>query len=138
MKKELSIIIIIGFILFFIVATGFFRYFVQVDRIIEKTIDADNVIYNYEWFERQNEAIKSIDKKIRNAQNQVESFESSLGERKDWDREDKIEHSRLSSIVLGLKQQRNDIASEFNARSKMRNREIFKSRNLPERIELDE
>lgn len=111
--------------------------FKQAARVINKTIDADNVIYNYEWFKRQHESIGAIDGKIAESDTAVRSYEESLGDRKDWDREDKIEHSRLESVLLGLRQQREDMVAEYNARSRMANRNIFKAGDieLPERIE---
>lgn len=108
----------------------------QSARIINKTIDADNVIHNYEWFKMRHESIIAIEKKITDAKAAVDAFSKAAGERKNWDREDKIEFSRLQLIHLGLTQQRADMAAEYNAKSRMVNRNIFKSGDvdLPERI----
>ena len=117
---------------------GFFgNAFNQGRRIIDKTIDADNVIANYEWFKQRHESIQAIDGKIVDSQEAVDAFKAELGPRKDWHREDRIEHDRLNTVLLGLKQQREDMAAEYNARSRMVNRSIFKTGDtqLPERIE---
>ena len=110
--------------------------FIQARRVYEKTLDADNVIYNYEWFKQRYEDIDAIDSKIVQAKAAVEQFKVDAGERKDWDRMDKEEFSRLSSVELGLNQQRADIAAEYNARSRMANRKIFKmgDTELPQHI----
>ena len=104
-------------------------------KIIEKTYDADNVIYNYEWFKERFEAIDAIDKKIKNAGESAEIFQTNAGPRESWTFEDKTESSRLNTIVLGLKNQKEDLVAEYNARAKMSNRNIFQDR-LPLFISL--
>jgi len=107
---------------------------IQGKRIVEKTLDADNVIYNYEWFKRQFRAVNAIDKKIALQQEAVTNFEKSAGPRKEWTFEDKTEHARISSIVTGLGQQRADMVAEYNARANMANREIFMGKDCPAHI----
>lgn len=111
--------------------------FKQAGRIIDRTIDADNVLANYEWFKQRHEDIGAIDEKIVIQQEAVDAFAEAAGPRETWHREDREEHARLSVVVAGLKQQRADIAAEYNARSRMMNRSIFKAGDveLPERIE---
>lgn len=113
--------------------------FQQAGRIINKTIDADNVIYNYEWFKQRHEDIGAIDSKIRGADKGVVVFVENAGQRDTWHREDREEYFRLSSVALGLRQQRADLAAEYNARSRMVNRAIFKTGDteLPESISLE-
>ncbi len=101
--------------------------FRQAGSILNKTIDADNVIYNYEWFKQRHEDIGAVDSKIRGADASVTTFADLAGPRTDWHREDREEHSRLSAVALGLRQQRADLAAEYNARSRMANRSIFKA-----------
>ena len=134
---------IIGFVVIFSIVIGTIGFvanpFKQGAAIINKTIDADNVIMNYEWFKQRHEDIGAIDSKIKGAQNAVDQFKEDAGERKDWHREDREEHSRLASVALGLTQQRADLAAEYNARSRMVNRSIFKTGDseLPESISVD-
>jgi hypothetical protein len=104
-------------------------------KVVDKTLDADNVIYNYEWFKRQYQDYKAIQTKIAQAENSVKNFEKSAGERSKWTFEDKNEYSRLNSITDGLKYQAEDIKAEYNARSKIANRSIFKTGELPEILE---
>ncbi len=129
----LAIVVVIG-VLGFVM-----NPFRQAGRIINKTIDADNVIYNYEWFKQRHEDVGAIDSKIRGADASVAAFAESAGPRAEWHREDRIEHSRLSAVALGLQQQRADVAAEYNARSRMANRSIFKAGDaeLPESISLE-
>ena len=127
--------LVLGYTLvaFNIIALPLFKLGTKVNtnyQIIQKTYDADNVIYNYEWFKQRYESIGALKTKIKNAQASVEAFESSAGPRKDWTFEDKTEDARLQSVVLGLKNQLEDITAEYNARAKMVNRNIFQD-NLP-------
>lgn len=104
---------------------------VQLNRdVIDKTYQADNAIYNYEWFKNRAEDIRATEKKIRNAKETVVAFEASAGARTAWTFEDKTEHARLSSVVLGLKNHYEEIVAEYNARAQQVNRAIFKD-DLP-------
>lgn len=113
--------------------------FKQAGRIFNKTIDADNVIYNYEWFKQRHEDILATESKIDSAREAVEQFKSDAGPRDSWHREDRTEHSRLTTVVMGLEQRRADLAAEYNARSRMVNRSIFKTGDveLPESVSVD-
>jgi hypothetical protein len=104
--------------------------------IIEDTFDKDNIVYNYEWFKKTYEAVQALDIKIENAQAQHDGFLEGLKDvpRKDWDFTCSNEDSRLRSIVTGLKNQREDVVAEYNAKSKMANRKIFKDNDLPETL----
>lgn len=115
------------------VATGTLN---TVEGVVDKTLTADNAIYNYEWFKRQYEAIQAIQKKITIAHDNVIAFEASAGARKNWTFEDKNEASRLASIEQGLRSQNEDMVAEYNARSKMANRNIFKDGLIPSTLEV--
>lgn len=109
----------------------------QAGRIIEKTLDADNVLYNYEWFKSQYQDVLAIDNKLTAAEVSQKSFEQSAGPRDTWKFDDRTEWNRLNSIVLGLRNQRASIIAEYNARSEMANRSIFKTGDLPEKLNLN-
>jgi len=99
--------------------------------VVKKTLNADNVIQNYEWFKQQYNDYLAINTKISDADSAVVKFKREAGERSKWSFEDKNEYSRLTSISDGLKYQRADIAGKYNARSKMLNRDLFKTSDLP-------
>lgn len=109
--------------------------FRQAGRIVDKTIDADNVLYNYEWFKQQFRSVGAIDKKIVAQEKAVSSIKSQLGLRSEWTRDDRIEHDRLASIVTGLEQQRADMVATYNARAAMANRQIFMGSDCPEHLQ---
>lgn len=104
-------------------------------RVAQKTLNTDNIIHNYEWFRQQAYDVDAIDIKITQNQNSLTALETALGARSTWSFDDRQEHSRLTSIVNGLVAQRADMVAEYNARSKMANRSIFKTNDLPETLD---
>ena len=101
----------------------------------DKTLNADNAIYNYEWFKRQKESIDATGKKLVIAQRTVETFKVDAGDRKNWTFEDKTESARLSAISQGVESQLKDMIAEYNARTQMANRAIFQDGILPNFID---
>lgn len=112
-----------------------YNAFTAPARVANRTLETDNIINNYEWFKRQHNDILAVDKRIETANNDVDAFKNSAGPRSDWDYEDKTEFARLNAILTGLKGNRADMVSIYNAKSQMANRNIFKSNDLPETVE---
>lgn len=100
-----------------------------------KTLNADNAIYNYEWFKKQYEDIQATSKKIDNIKVQLDSFVSFAGDRSTWTFEDKQQYSTLQSTLLGTQNYYESAVAEYNARAKMANRNIFINSILPSFIE---
>jgi len=141
MNDELpSIGKIIGWIFFIVIGSTFFfgvlglatgivslpfRLAGQANRVLNKTIDADNVIYNYEYFKKVCQEIKAQDGIIRNSAAAMEDFEESAGPRVEWDYNDKNEHAMLRQNVTGAKNTQQRMIAEYNGRAKMMNRAIF-------------
>ena len=107
----------------------------QATKVYEKTLDADNAIYNYEYFKQAYQDILATGQKIVTAQAAVDEFIKTAGPRDKWDFRDKEESARLATNLTGLKNVRNDMVATYNARSKMANRSIFQGRELPVSIE---
>ena len=103
--------------------TGFFvlNLVSQPARTVQKTFDADNVIYNYEWFRQQYQDVRAMDGKIATME---AGAAYAIGDEK----------TRLSSIVLGLKTKRQQMVADYNARGSMANRSIFTA-GLPQQIQ---
>ena len=97
----------------------------------DKVLNADNAIYNYEWFKQQKEDIDALGTKIQTAQGQLDSFEKSAGAMKDWSFEEQNQDSQLHTIVTGLTNMQTQAIADYNARSKMADRNIFKNGILP-------
>jgi hypothetical protein len=104
----------------------------QVDTshsVIDKTYTADNAIYNYEWFKTQYNDIKATENKITNTQTQMDSYFTTYGnDTSKWDYQTKNTYSQLQTTYLGQKSYYEDLVSEYNARSEMANRNIFKDK----------
>ena len=107
----------------------------QAQRVVEKTIDADNVIYNYEWFHQTYEDVQALDRKIEQAKSSLSRFVKEAGPRSDWTFDERQEHDRLNAVLQGLENQRADVVATYNARSKMANRELFKDGRLPDNLQ---
>lgn len=102
--------------------------------IVQKTLKADNVLQNYEWFKQQNADYIAIQVKIAEADSSFVQFKRDAGPRSGWTFEDKASYSQLQTISTGLRYQKADIAAKYNARSVMQNRSLFKTRDLPDQL----
>lgn len=104
---------------------------VQMNRdIVTKTYNADNAIYNYHWFQERLGEIKATETQIENAKASQADFRANAGVRSSWTFEDKTEDARLSSVVLGLKNNYESLVNEYNAKAGEADRSIF-SQDLP-------
>jgi len=100
----------------------------QIDsghEIISKTYNPDNAIYNYEWFKTQYEKIQANRNQIQNLKDSLASFKETYGNVTTWDYITKEEYNRLNTMYIGLQNQDENLVAEYNARSKMANRNIF-------------
>lgn len=103
-------------------------------RVIQQTMGTNNIISNYEWFIQQNQDVIAKDAQLVTARAALADFEVSVGPREQWKFDDRQEWNRLNTVVRGLEGKRADMVAEYNARSGMLNRQIFKDHNLPERL----
>lgn len=100
-------------------------------EVQDKTLNADNALYNYEWFKQQSEDIKALKEKLVIAKKAKETFDSDAGPRDKWTFEDKTESSRLGAVSQGIESQLVNAVADYNARTKMANRAIFKDGIIP-------
>ncbi len=107
-------------------------------QIIERVTEPDRIIQNYEWFENTYNDALAIDRQIKTAKQTITDFEVSAGERADWKRTTTTEHGRLNSILQGLRNQRDNIISDYNARSNQLTRNLFKRSELPYQLDMTE
>ena len=101
----------------------------------DKVLNADNAIYNYEWFKQKKADIDAAKKQLDNSRNSYSSFQASAGTRSTWTFEDKQEDSRLRSIVLGQENYVQGLIGDYNAKASMATRNIFQDRVLPNYID---
>jgi hypothetical protein len=105
-------------------------------QVIEKVTEPDKIIQNYEWFENTYNDALAIDRQIKTAKQTVVDFETSAEDRANWKRPDITEYSRLNSVLQGLRYQRDNIVSDYNARSNQLTRNLFKSSDLPYQLNV--
>ena len=141
MKGQLGTLALILIIILAIIVLGYGIKYIffpvriitnQIDSagdIIDKTYTAENAIYNYEWFKTQYEKIEANRKQVQNVIDSIAEFKQTYGnEATSWDYETKQEYNRLNIIKVGLQNQDETLVAEYNARSKMANRAIFKDK----------
>lgn len=103
----------------------------QIDsagNIIDITYDAENAIYNYEWFKTQYEDIQATERIIGNTKVEMDAYKELYGNASGWDWQTKQDYNSLQGKYLGQQNFYEDLVAEYNARSKMANREIFKDK----------
>jgi len=108
--------------------------------IAGRVFDTDNIITQYEWFKQAKEDVDAYDAQIVTAQGQITTFQESMGEapRTEWGYANTTEYSRLQGVYQGLKNNRNALVAEYNAKSRMATRSVFKAGDveLPQKIAL--
>jgi hypothetical protein len=101
----------------------------------DKTLNAENAIYNYEWFKSTKETINAMNQNLETNIKAANDFDKSAGDRSTWTYEDKTESSRLHSVAQGNENNLRVVIAEYNARAKMANRNIFENRIVPDFID---
>ena len=139
MKRILILVIALCGVLFLVSIVGeachlFGTVADSANGVVDKTLDPNNVIFNYEYFKQAYQDVQALDKKITDAQFSVNSFDSQFKNRKEMDRDDKQESDRLHAILTGLQQERLTEVATYNARAQMANRNIFQTHDLPSHI----
>lgn len=129
MLGGLMVLSVVGGVGFFVINLAS-----QPAKVVQRTFDADNMIYNYEWFRTQYADIGVMDQKIANAQSALDNFTASAGPRDTWKTQDRQQYGQLNSIVLGLTNQRLSMVAAYNGNATKANKSIFMA-GLPERIE---
>lgn len=95
-------------------------------RVINKTLETNNIITNYEAFiDIKNNFDARMDQ-IKTYQTVVEATT------------DSSEKSRLIVELSAMKQSCRELAARYNANSSKMNRNIFKANNLPETLSIEE
>lgn len=107
--------------------------------LVNKVTDPDRIIQNYEWFEESYNDALALDEKIKTTQSQIDSqFSGMPTDRNEWSRSNQEEFNRLNSVVVGMRSQRESIVADYNARSKMITRQLWKNPALPYQIDVED
>lgn len=138
--KQYSVIVIALVLIIVVLAGGwalkagmlpFLTVTKQIDsagQIIDKTYDSDSAIYNYEWFKQRYEDIQATENKISDTKQNMEDYRDLYGNASGWDWQTKADYNSLNKVYLGQQNYYEEIVADYNARSKMANREIFKDK----------
>lgn len=103
-------------------------------QINNRVMNGDNAIYNYEWFKQQEADIERLYLQEKNHIEAFDRFMKGLPENKaDWSYFDKEEYGRLSATVTAQKDMLNRAIQNYNAKSSMVTKNIFKD-NLPSNL----
>ncbi len=124
-----TVLIVIGIIIILIVGQFLKIGLDQIFGVTRKTINADNIIYNYEWFKMQYNDYLQLKSKIQIAELEQSTYKQTYQD--NWDDKSKSEYQRLETIQTGLRYQLQDVIAEYNQKSSMINRNIFKDTDLP-------
>lgn len=100
-----------------------------------KVVNADNAIYNYEWFKQKFQDIQASKAQLENARKSYNLYVADAGDRMSWSFEDKTEAARLNAVVLGLENNTQSLIADYNARASMATRNIFEDHVLPNYID---
>jgi hypothetical protein len=110
-----------------------------VSEITERTFNGNNVIFNYELFHDRYETIKATKGKIKNMNDSFVALKESLPKDSDkWNYDQRMQYENMNNALVGLKNVLQDQVAEYNADAKKINRNIFKSKDLPTRISVDD
>jgi len=99
-----------------------FNIMSQPARIVSKTLDADNVITNYEWFHDANGNYLA-------RVSQIKQFKALNGAETDPQ-----EKSRLRIEMAAIQQSCRDLSRRYNANAAKMNRGIFREKSLPDQL----
>lgn len=94
----------------------------QPGRIVSKTLDADNMIQNYEWFHDANGNYMARVAQIK----QFKSLNAT-----ETDPQEKV---RLRIEMAAIQQSCRDLSRRYNANSSKMNRGLFRERSLPDQL----
>lgn len=103
-------------------------------QVTDKVLDGDKAIYDYEWFKRQEAAIRTNLQNEVIAQEEYDAYVAGLpADRTTWGDFEKQEEASLRNSASALEKLTNRSMEDYNAKSEMVSRNIFKD-NLPSNV----
>lgn len=105
--------------------------------IVDSVTDPDRIINNYEWYEEAYNDALALDAKIANTVKQISTqFEGLPQDRTKWSRQDRDAWNQWQTTLNGQRSQRENIVAEYNAKSKLITRNLWKAPHLPYQLEV--
>lgn len=103
--------------------------------VIEDTYNGENAVEEYEWFRSQWGDIQSRRAQIQNYKDELQGFYDTYGnDSSQWDDQAQTRHTRLQQRITANQNDLERLVSEYNARSDMDNRAVFKC-HLPYQVD---
>jgi len=100
--------------------------------VVDKTLDAGNVIFNYEHFFDMYQSYGRYKENIDSVNSSMAQFAKDYGnDRSKWARDTRQTYEDMRNEVIGYQRMMADIKARYNADSQKLNRKIFKSNSLP-------
>jgi hypothetical protein len=99
--------------------------------VVQRVTQPEIVIERYEWFESQVADVKAADEQIAAAQKAIDRFKEEAGPRSGWKFDERQEYARLTETHDGLEFYRSRLVADYNAKSRMITRSLWKRRDLP-------
>jgi uncharacterized protein YggE len=105
--------------------------------VVDKTLNADNAISNYEMFKDLYNSAKAQAQNIKNTQKSIDDLKAMYGDPSTWSKDIREEYNYLRQNLDGYLMQYQSIVKEYNSNSSKINRNLFKDKNLPSELPLD-
>lgn len=106
--------------------------------IVDKTLNADNALFNYEQFYDLYQGAKQQTINIKNCQTQIDNIKKIYGEDSSkWTKDIRNELAFQQQTLEGFQMQYQKIVSEYNSNSQKLNRNLFKAKELPYELPLN-
>jgi len=100
--------------------------------VVDKTINADNAVFNYEAFFNKYEGAKMQVKNINNTEKSIQTLKDTYGiDATKWPKDVRGDYSNLQQTIEGYKMMYQKVVQEYNSDSQKLNRNLFKAKSLP-------
>lgn len=104
-------------------------------QVVEDQVNAEKAVREYEWFRQTYQDIQAQRRQIENHYEAHRQFHKTYGnDTEDWSRQAETRHSRIHTRITGTKNSLEQLVADYNARSNMDNREMFKC-HLPYQVD---
>lgn len=105
--------------------------------VVEKTLNADNALFNYENFKDLYNGAKQQVMNIQSTEASIQTLKDTYGEPSTWTKDIRYDYTFLNQSLEGYKQQYQRTVSDYNSDASKLNRNLFKDKNLPSELPLD-
>ncbi len=105
------------------------------EEIAQDTFQSDQAVEEYEWFRQQYHDIDAQRSQVENSYDELDRFYEVHGDDpNEWSRQASERHNRIQERITGNQNMLDQMVADYNARSSMDNRELFKC-HLPYQVD---